>query len=299
MLIDFKEIPQSNGTGHQQDIFEKFCRDFLESMGYTVLSEPGRGADGGLDIKVEETRTGIGGITRVTWLVSCKHYAHSGKSITKVVEPDIRDRVEAAQCIGFIGFYSSTIGQSLIDFLGALPKGIAYQLFDNEKIESYIVGVKERESLMMRYFPDSYKKWKEAYYFLEPIKLFDSYITGNERYKDSLLLTLFKTTPELLKALRNNENLAQALKKERLHYYMIPEFSEATLNNTFPQVFDAIRSALERKGFDPGIVSQYMSFSLGRYGEIRHALYASALFVGEKYGAELESSFQELKDIIE
>ncbi|MEL7198420.1 MAG: hypothetical protein AAGL10_08910 [Pseudomonadota bacterium] len=42
-MIDWTEIPDG-------EIWESFGRDFLVSLGLTVIAEPGRGADGGRDI---------------------------------------------------------------------------------------------------------------------------------------------------------------------------------------------------------------------------------------------------------
>lgn len=75
--LDFKEIPQANLANGKQDTFEMFAREFLELVGYKVLSGPDRGSDLGRDLIVLETRSGVGGETYVRWLVSCKHKAHS------------------------------------------------------------------------------------------------------------------------------------------------------------------------------------------------------------------------------
>ena len=46
MILDFKEIPEANrGTG-LQDTFELFARDFLAFMGFRIVQDPDRGADG-------------------------------------------------------------------------------------------------------------------------------------------------------------------------------------------------------------------------------------------------------------
>ena len=92
--IDFKEIPEAHLGGGLQDTFELFARDFLSHLGYTVVEDPSRGADGGRDLVVIEHRSGVGGETTVRWLVSCKHKAHSGSSVTPQDEANIRDRIE-------------------------------------------------------------------------------------------------------------------------------------------------------------------------------------------------------------
>lgn len=80
-VLDFKEIPEAHKATGLQDTFELFSRDFLAFLGYKIISDPDRGADGGVDIIAEEKRTGVGGETIIRWLVSCKHKAHSGNSV--------------------------------------------------------------------------------------------------------------------------------------------------------------------------------------------------------------------------
>ena len=105
-VLDFKEIPTPTG-GATRDQFELFAREFLEFAGFKVIVGPDRGPDGGRDLVVQEARTGVAGETLINWLVSCKHKAHSGTSVTPDDEPDIHDRVRTHGCQGFIGFYST------------------------------------------------------------------------------------------------------------------------------------------------------------------------------------------------
>ena len=61
-MIDFKEIARANTGNGNQDSFELFARDFLNTLGYIIISEPSRGADGGKDLIVKEIRKGISGL---------------------------------------------------------------------------------------------------------------------------------------------------------------------------------------------------------------------------------------------
>lgn len=85
MIIDFKEIPQANKGGGNQDSFELFSRDFIKLLGYEIVSDPARGADCGLDFKIKELRKKQNGDQIIFWLASCKHYAHSGRQLTRVL----------------------------------------------------------------------------------------------------------------------------------------------------------------------------------------------------------------------
>jgi hypothetical protein len=113
MILNFKEIPQANLGNGQQDTFEFFSRDFLGIFGYEIIQNPDRWVDGKKDLIIHETRKGLTGETKIKWLVSCKHHAHSGKSVSDMDEPNILDRITVHNCDGFIGFYSIIPSTSL------------------------------------------------------------------------------------------------------------------------------------------------------------------------------------------
>lgn len=77
-VLDFTEISEAHKSSGLQDTFELFARDFLSFIDYKILTDPDRGADGGVDLIVEERRTSVGGETLIKWLISCKHKTHSG-----------------------------------------------------------------------------------------------------------------------------------------------------------------------------------------------------------------------------
>jgi hypothetical protein len=159
-ILDFKEIPEAHIANGLQDTFELFARDFLLFIGYKIITDPDRGADGGVDLIVEEIRSGVGGETTIRWLVSCKHKAHSGKSVSPNDDANIRDRVEANDCDGFIGFYSTLASSGLSGNLEGMKSKIEYQVFDKEKIESKILHSAKGLEIAERYFPNSLDSWK-------------------------------------------------------------------------------------------------------------------------------------------
>lgn len=159
--LDFKEIPEAHVPTGQQDSFELFARDFFEYLGYRIIAQPNRGADGGSDLIIEEIRKGIGGETHVKWLVSCKHKVHSGKSVTPTDEPDINDRVRSKGCQGFIGFYSTLPSSGLAQKLNGLNSDIESQIFDAKNIETRLLNSVDGISLANRYFPICMKLWMQ------------------------------------------------------------------------------------------------------------------------------------------
>jgi hypothetical protein len=90
-------------------------------------------------------------------MVSCKHYAHSGKSVSDTDEPNIIDRVHVHGCDGFIGFYSTLPATSLGSNFEGLKSRIQIQSFDREAIEKVLLESPEGLKLASRYFPASYE----------------------------------------------------------------------------------------------------------------------------------------------
>lgn len=159
-IIDFTEIPRANISSGEQDAFELFSRDLLDHLGYKILSEPSRGPDGGVDIIVEESRKGIAGETKIKWLASCKHYAHSGNSVGNSDEINIRDRVESHSCDGFIGVYSTLPSSTLLATFEGLKRNIEVIHYDSAKIEETLLSSANGLFLAERYFPESIAEWQ-------------------------------------------------------------------------------------------------------------------------------------------
>ena len=167
-VLDFREIPQANLANGEQDEFELFARDFFVYLGYKIISEPDRGQDGGKDILVQESRTGIGGETKVLWLVSCKHFAHSnvgkGKAVGVDDEINVLDRLSSNKCDGFIGFYSTIASSGLTQKLKGLSedKRKEFQIFHHGNIEEILFRSLEGLQVARRYLPKSMKLWDES-----------------------------------------------------------------------------------------------------------------------------------------
>lgn len=156
-MINFSEIP------HDSDLWELFARDFLTETGFHIESPPDRGADLGKDMLVSEEISGRVYKGRFRWLVSCKHFSQSGRSVNETDdERNILERLGSFKASGFIGFYSTLASAGLNTRLRQLReegKIGDYRIFDHKLIENYLLTV-GYSGLMIRYFPDSYKEVK-------------------------------------------------------------------------------------------------------------------------------------------
>ena len=160
-ILRFLEIsPAHNGT--ERDQFELFAREVLVHEGFTVIAGPDRGADAGRDMIVEETRRGPGGSSIVRWLVSCKHKAHSGQSVTPADEQNLRDRIETHGCDGLICFYSTLPSSGLSTNLVALRPQFELIIYDSELIERKLIDNPWGRTLAARFMPISFNNWMQS-----------------------------------------------------------------------------------------------------------------------------------------
>ena len=169
-ILDFTEIPQANTGKGDQDTFEFFARDFLtEILNFEIISEPNRGADGGKDIIAVEHQSGSLSSSNVVWLISCKHYAHSGKSVNESDEQNISDRLRQHSANGFLGFYSTLPSSGLNNRLDSYRKDFKISILDNGRIEQLLLA--KKNSIIKRYFPKSYSKLSNK----KPSIIFNNY----------------------------------------------------------------------------------------------------------------------------
>lgn len=157
MILDFKEIPEARGGSGLQDTFELFAREFLMYKGYNIIENPDRGADGKRDLIVEEVKRGISSDIKVKWLVSCKHYAHSGNAVKDSDEIDITDRLIRHGCDGFMGIYSTIPASSLAGKVNSM--GNKAFVYERESLERELLADSEGIKLVLRFFPESYKRF--------------------------------------------------------------------------------------------------------------------------------------------
>ena len=162
MIIDFKEIPAANSSDGEQDHFELFSREFLKALGFEILEQPDRGADGGKDLLIQESLRGINKDHAIKWLVSAKHFAHSGNSVRPSDEINIRERVEKFNADGFLGYYSTLPSAGLNGTLTGLEGRILTDHFDCASIERHLTTNRLLGDVFRRFFPVSYQSFHQS-----------------------------------------------------------------------------------------------------------------------------------------
>jgi hypothetical protein len=105
-----------------------------------------------------------------------------------------------------------------------------------------------------RYFPESYQKWKDLYYYQEPIKLFNFYFKSNYETKyGELINNIFGKIENLIKPLKKKQTLKEIFSDynrtinittyfyfiQPILYSLISEtyFTEENLKENIPNIF--------------------------------------------------------------
>lgn len=156
-IIDFKELSASNVKGEE-------LQNLSRKLGQKLKLEPswsGRGPDGGKDlIFVEEVR-GILTAKRVKWLVSCKDYAVSNKSVQESDVGSVLEKVKQHKADGFLLVTTTTVSSGLKSMLDSLDKrnggDIEVSIWDAAELTTTILK-EEMKEIFQQFFPESYKK---------------------------------------------------------------------------------------------------------------------------------------------
>jgi hypothetical protein len=158
--LDWSEIPPAHEGGPDQDRFELFARDFFDTQSFSILQGPGRGVDRGRDLIVGEAVTGMLTATARRWLVSAKHKAGSGKSVTPQDEPDPIGRVRVHSADGFMAVYSTLPSSTLDDTFDRMrSQNINVHVFDRGRIEKALLSDSRLRPVFKTYFPRSYDRF--------------------------------------------------------------------------------------------------------------------------------------------
>lgn len=107
MYIDFGAID----TGEE---FELLCEDLLQAMSFNIESKVARGPDQGKDMVAITTVTDDAGIRQThRYLVECKHFAHSGKSVQESDVGTPISRMSAHNCDRYLLITSTVPSEKL------------------------------------------------------------------------------------------------------------------------------------------------------------------------------------------
>ena len=119
---------------------------------------PAVGQDGGVDIIcLQPNHHGSSGYK---WLVSCKHNAHSGRSVGQGDDEANVNKLYEHGCHGFMFVYSTTVAESLRNSVEKICKNTnsSYHFFLAPDIENNLIRSPRFYPLIKQFFPKSYER---------------------------------------------------------------------------------------------------------------------------------------------
>ncbi|MCF2716842.1 restriction endonuclease [Paenibacillus sp. UKAQ_18] len=156
-MLDFKEI------GVDGNDFELLIRELLFSMGMKTYWS-GKGPDGGKDLLCIETLKSKLLTTEKHWLVQCKHFAHSDRSVGGGEIDNIIDLCGQHSATGYMLVCSTYPSSSLVKKLKEINENPKYDLstlcLDGAAIER-MLSTPTTWNIAQRFFPNSANNgWK-------------------------------------------------------------------------------------------------------------------------------------------
>lgn len=154
-VIDFKELKGYVKGEH----FEALIREIAKQLGLTV-SWSGRGADEGKDLIFTEICKGAISNSVTKWLVQCKDFSKTGKSVNEDDVGAITDKVKQHKADGYLIATTTVLSSGLMKKLEALDitKGgeIFIKVWDYAELVDYL-SREEFKDITRQYLPESYK----------------------------------------------------------------------------------------------------------------------------------------------
>jgi len=157
-MLDFKELPKDGIK------FEQMIRELLIKEGFETRWT-GIGQDGGRDLIIIEKLKGRLSTKDRKWIVSCKHKAHSGRSVNREELGNIPSDCSAIGAEGYILVCSTYPSSSLVTRLEEVNKNhnIITRFWDSIEIENRLLKPQTFE-LIHTFFPISSQKYQWKVY---------------------------------------------------------------------------------------------------------------------------------------
>lgn len=148
--LDFSEIDNEQ--------LEALVRDLLENMGFQVKGM-GRGQDGGMDMVATQCVGPIGDL-KINWLVQCKQYSGSGRSVSIRDLVPIVDLCRQHEAHHYLLVCTTLASSGIISRQREFEKsctGPKLMIWDGLELEKRLLEP-ENLPLVSRYFPQSFAR---------------------------------------------------------------------------------------------------------------------------------------------
>lgn len=152
MALDFTELNRRDQS------LETMAREILERKGFRPIRS-GRGADRGKDLTLEEVLQGTLSIARRVWVVECKEFSRSGRSVRPkdLGNESIRQKIERNEADAYLLIATtgpSTLVQDNLDAVRRSDRNFLAMAWDSAHLEDELL---QHIDILKRYMPDNYE----------------------------------------------------------------------------------------------------------------------------------------------
>ena len=146
MHIDFAQIDPEE--------FELLCEDLLQAMGFSIDAKVSRGPDLGKDIIASQTTTDRAGFSEThRYLIECKHYAKSGRSVREKDLGSPIARMGTHDCDRYILITSTVPSEQARKQLVSIPSTVPHYQATTWSRGDLARLLDEYPNVRERYFP--------------------------------------------------------------------------------------------------------------------------------------------------
>ena len=155
-ILDFKELASARSASPAGEALEGLVRELGKNLGLNP-EWAGRGADQGRDLFFTELRKGLVGASTTRWLVSCKDFASSGRSVSEGDVGSVIDKVKQHGASGFLLATTTTAStglKAMLDGIQAIGE-VETKVWDRYELESFLLQDCHRDTAK-QYLPLSF-----------------------------------------------------------------------------------------------------------------------------------------------
>ncbi|MGO7533510.1 restriction endonuclease [Rhizobium leguminosarum] len=159
-ILDFKELSASKSSSPAGEDLEGLVRELGKQLGLNP-EWSGRGADQGRDLFFTESRKGAVGSQNLRWLVSCKDFAQSGRSVSETDVGSVSDKIAQHKADGFLLATTTTVSTGLKSLLDGLNEQRVAEtmVWDRHELEHLLLR-DANVGLVKRFLPQSYSAYQ-------------------------------------------------------------------------------------------------------------------------------------------
>jgi hypothetical protein len=177
-ILDFKEISTSRASSSAGEDLEGLVRELGKRLGLDP-NWAGRGADQGRDLFFIERRKGVLGSDDLRWLVSCKDFANSGRSVSEHDVGSVSDKVSQHNANGFLLVTTTTAStglKAMLDGIHTLGK-VNTKVWDRHELENLLLQDAHLD-LVKRYLPLSYAAFRRLSSLPQALEALEALVPG-------------------------------------------------------------------------------------------------------------------------